>query len=604
MSDIWQQLSQYPNVGWVPVRHHSPQCGQQIAKLMHQSWDALLIEMPVQAQEMVPFLQQPQCQAPVALYLYQQNEEGGQRGYLPFAAWSPEWRALRLAGEKGMTVECIDLPFGEGEGIDQQVVEPQLVQHPRVLPRMLQMGGCEDSDQWWDWYFEHHQGEDYFSQLAQYGALLRSLGRVSVRDDQREAHMAARIRPYLQRNQRVLVLVGAYHLQGIIDWLAKEELPDVVAAPEVGVHLLPYTLARLNRACGYGAGLPAPRYYQWVHQAMQEGVDSPYQWAMQQGVLALCQQLAPLGLANTTVDAMAATELAQRLGALRGIEAGRSEMIEALASCLFKGGDHHRLQDFLAHLQGFLVGEAVGKTPDSLPELPLVQDFRRQCRVLAMPNQTEGPKSINLDIYRSEPHRRRSHFLHRLVFLGVDYGVQVAGPNYAQSEDVTRVREVWEVRWRAEVVAQLLELSHLGDQIETAVISLMQTQLQDASVPAYRLLVAALQMGLHGHLDRLLEQVQAWVLHCNELLQLSDALVLLSSALMRRQTLMTHAYQTQLQQLVAQVYVRFCHRLPWSLGGVKSSNSSIVMLCCRCIVGLINSRRTIAMSCCCKFCKH
>ena len=96
-------------VVYVPVRHHSPACARQVARLIRELRpDAVLIEGPRDASHLIPLLSHPKARMPVAIYTtFVHRAEGGERdpvrhaAYYPLCDYSPELVAIRTAAEVG-----------------------------------------------------------------------------------------------------------------------------------------------------------------------------------------------------------------------------------------------------------------------------------------------------------------------------------------------------------------------------------------------------------------------------------------------------------------------------------------------------------------------
>lgn len=100
-------------VVYVPVRHHSPACARQVARLIRELGpEAVLIEGPRDATHLIPLLTHAKTRMPVAIYTtFVHRVEGvdsspvRHAAYYPLCDYSPELVAIRTAAEVLMSVQ-------------------------------------------------------------------------------------------------------------------------------------------------------------------------------------------------------------------------------------------------------------------------------------------------------------------------------------------------------------------------------------------------------------------------------------------------------------------------------------------------------------------
>jgi hypothetical protein len=108
----------------IGVRHHAPSLAAAVPALLDAAEpDVLLVELPAELQEWLPWLAHEETRAPVALAAAPADGSAGPAFY-PFADFSPELAALRWAGRSGVPVVACDLPLAdrgwrEGERVAQ-----------------------------------------------------------------------------------------------------------------------------------------------------------------------------------------------------------------------------------------------------------------------------------------------------------------------------------------------------------------------------------------------------------------------------------------------------------------------------------------------------
>src|SRR6478672_7573499 len=92
------------------IRHHGPGSARSLERALGRvAPDIVLIEGPPEADELIAFAADEAMRPPVAL-LIDRPDAPRRAVYYPFAEFSPEWRAMRFAVERGVPARFIDLP--------------------------------------------------------------------------------------------------------------------------------------------------------------------------------------------------------------------------------------------------------------------------------------------------------------------------------------------------------------------------------------------------------------------------------------------------------------------------------------------------------------
>ncbi|MDC2860727.1 DUF5682 family protein [Delftia sp. DT-2] len=616
-TDAAAWLAPLPQLRLVPVRHHSPRCAHHLRALMREFKPShVLIEGPGELDALLPALQHAQARPPLAAYLQATvaggdgaHETNGANGaleddwrcrcYVPFAAFSPEWVALREAVRLRSHVRFIDLPYAarlvQAAQLDYFACAPEPLladepsrRAPDVLAGLIQAGGCRDFDEWWDRHYESGNEDAspqaYFAGVLAFSQLLRERDEAAggagpdAEDRAREAHMAAQVRKALAEGGRCLVVCGGFHVAGIVAGitagLSAPERPAAAGQPiDVGVHLIPYTLQRLERASGYAAGMPMPGYYQGVWQALEQGASQPDAQAWPEMAARTVNGLRARGLPASLPDAAEAVRLAHGLAALRACHGGRAELLEALDSAVFKEHAQALRPQPMEPQAGQQTGQQIGQwlldaddygqLPPNAPAAPLLVDVQAFCLRHRLPVRPAAPVRKELDIYRSARHRRLSQGLHRLRYLGVPYAQCLAGPDFVAGTGLARVREVWTLGWQVETTVALTEAMRHGSSLQEAAVHRVLERLSQTAdtEPAQRVL-EVLVMGLDGIAQQVLDTVQAWMERSHDALALARATGCLALAYEARHAL-GGVGLARLLPLLRRCFAQACLRLPW-----------------------------------------
>ncbi|MFJ2784910.1 MULTISPECIES: DUF5682 family protein [unclassified Streptomyces] len=447
------------------VRHHGPGSARGVrAALDAGNPAAVLVEGPAEADALVTLAADPAMRPPVAL-LAHAVDDPGRAAFWPLAAFSPEWVAIRWALDRGAAVRFIDLPathtlattdparddHGAGAADDGPRIDP--------IAELAATAGYEDPERWWEDVVELRGDGDPtapFEALAEaMDALRETYGHGGhPRDLVREAYMRLRLRAARKEfGDAVAVVCGAWHVPALTRrTTAAADRALLKGLPKVRTELtwVPWTHRRLARRSGYGAGIDAPGWYAHLFGAP----DRPVERWMTEAARLLRAEDHPVSSAHV----IEAVRLAEALAALRGRpHPGLDETTDAVRSVLCEGSDVP-----LALVRDRLVvGDVLGRVPDSAPAVPLQRDLVRRQRTLRLrPEAAE--RDLDLDL-RKDGDGERSRLLHRLRLLGVTWGTPATG-----RAGTGTFREAWRLRWEPELHVQVAEAGVWGTTVEGA----------------------------------------------------------------------------------------------------------------------------------------
>nr|WP_245839666.1 DUF5682 family protein [Nocardia donostiensis] len=152
------------------IRHHGPGSARSLRLALTEFRpDAILIEGPADADPLVAFVGAEGMRPPVALLAYVPDEPA-RAAFWPFAAFSPEWQALRYAVEHDIPVHFCDLPAGNVLAAD----DPPGTGDP--LSELAAAAGYDDAERWWDAVVESSTDADIFTAITEAMSALREAG--------------------------------------------------------------------------------------------------------------------------------------------------------------------------------------------------------------------------------------------------------------------------------------------------------------------------------------------------------------------------------------------------------------------------------------------
>ncbi|HMA37912.1 MAG TPA: DUF5682 family protein [Chloroflexia bacterium] len=544
--------------------------------------DCILVEGPPDAAAVLPLLTHAAMRPPVALLVYVPNEP--QRAvYYPFAIFSPEWQALHYGLTHTIPVRFMDLPqahrlalappepaapaaepgpppAGEppASPAGAPAAEPAPSPHDDPLGWLAQAAGYSDGERWWDHMVESRRdGVDLFAAVLEAMSALRE-GLPPPTDPVealREAYMRQTIRAAQAEGCcRIAVVCGAFHAPVLAAMPADAAadaalLRDLPKVPTQATWV-PWTHGRLSYHSGYGAGIESPGWYAHLWTMSAAG-HSPTEVAAH-WLTRVARLLRDEDLDASPAHVIEAVRLAHDLAVLRDRPVpGLPEMNEATEAVLCAGND---LPLRLIH-EKLIVGEILGRVPETTPMVPLAADLQREQRRLRLPAEALQ-RDYDLDL-RKPGDLDRSHLLHRLNLLSIPWGKlqRVAGKKGT-------FHELWKVQWQPELAVALIEAGIWGNTILDAATAYTRTAAEQApDLPALtRLVDGALLADLPGALEHLLARLQAEAARASDVAHLMDALPPLAQVMRYGNVRQTDA--TQVGQVVDGLVARICIGLP------------------------------------------
>ncbi|MFF1545918.1 DUF5682 family protein [Streptomyces sp. NPDC058291] len=549
----------------IGVRHHAPSLAAAVPSLLDEAKpDVLLVELPAEMQEWLPWLGHAQTRAPVALAAAPGDaRSGGSPAFYPFADFSPELAAVRWAARHDVAVIACDLPLADrGWGEEGDVPAPG--KSPGLAGALRARLTGRPGDDLWDRLVEATAPGSPPEALRRAALLtgwaLRedaaASGGVAELDLRRERWMRSRIAEATAGGERAAVLVGAFHAPALTgaataaptgaatgrrpaparaDTPARSPArPDADATGRISwvTSLIPYAYPLLDERSGYPAGIRDPEWQDMVLRAA--GDPAALQEALTRAAVRVCAELRGLGHPSGPADAREITRLASDLARLRGLPAaGRGELVEAVQTVLAQGEPYGRGRAVARAMERVLIGTRTGRPAPDAPRSGLVPAVEAEAAALGLPGPESSPgavRELRLDPLRSDLDRRRELLLRRLTVCGVPYGEpkEVVGAGGAQA-----LTSRWEARWTPATAAVLTAAGVRGvtpaQAAEGVLRERRRAELEEGGPTAdqvLRGLAEAAECGLDALTDERLDDVAAVLPQAGTLPELLAALAL------------------------------------------------------------------------------
>ncbi|GKQ39295.1 DUF5682 family protein [Streptomyces sp. A012304] len=451
----------------IGVRHHAPSLAAAVPALLDEAKpDVLLVELPAEMQDWLPWLGHEETRAPVALAAAPGDGGGGQGpAFYPFADFSPELAAVRWAARRGVPMVACDLPLADRAWGEGRRAEPGGVGGPGLTTVLRARLTGRAGDDLWDRLVEATAPGSPPEALRR-AALLTGWalredavvsGRVPELDLRRERWMRARTAEATARGQRAAVVVGAFHAPALVGPTVGDEAEPATdgTAATWTTSLIPYTYALLDERSGYPAGIRDPEWQDMVLRAA--GDPAALEEALTRAAVEVCAQLRSLGHPSGPADAREISRLASDLARLRGLPAaGRGELVEAVQTVLAQGEPYGRGRAVARAMERVLVGTRAGSPAPGAPRSGLAPAVEAQTAALGLPGPeasgSGASRDLRLDPLRSDLDRRRELLLRRLTVCGVPYAEEKEVVGAGGAEALT---SRWEVRWTPATAAML-----------------------------------------------------------------------------------------------------------------------------------------------------
>ncbi|MFF4486423.1 DUF5682 family protein [Streptomyces sp. NPDC001544] len=530
----------------IGVRHHSPSLAAVVPALLDTAKpDVLLVELPAELQEWLPWLGHEETRAPVALAAAP-GDSGGGPAFYPFADFSPELAAVRWAARHGIPVVACDLPLGDRAWGEERRDQGRAA-GPGLVGALRSRLTGRPGDDLWDRLVEA-TAPGSPPEAVRRAALLAGWalredaagsGGVPEVDLRRERWMRGRLADATAGGERAAVVVGAFHAPALLP-SPEEAAPDRATPAGTGdgpvwtTSLIPYTYALLDERSGYPAGIRDP---EWQHLVLDAAGDpAALEEALTRAAVRVCARLRALGHPSGPADAREISRLAGDLARLRGLPAaGRGELVEAVQTVLAQGEPYGRGRAVARAMEQVLVGTRGGRPAPGAPRSGLAPAVEAELSALGLPGPQDGAsgaaRDLRLDPLRSDLDRRRELLLRRLTVCGVPYAEakEVVGAGGAEA-----LTSRWEVRWTPASAAVLATAGVRGVTPAQAVEGLLRERRRaerdeggPTAAQALSGLEQAAQCGLPGLADERLTDTAEVLPQAGTLPELLSGLALL-----------------------------------------------------------------------------
>ena len=580
-----------------PIRHHSIACSFYLEKYIEKyKPEKILIELPTGAESNLKILNSDLTKPPIALHSYFVDKKNEFElngilspdesipvrfeGYHPMVTYSPEYQALKIAKDKSIEVEFIDLPLRnlipfrfKQSPVSMFYPEEKLYQFNAYGTKLAEKLRCRNFHEVWELMFETNlsmQPEDFVRKILSFGLIARSaltedfLGAEGAHI--REAYMKFRISraynllPEENRKNKLLVVSGAFH--SVVLPFIKGKKQPIKKGDNVFI-TVPYTYEQVALSRGYSSGNPAPRYYDKIWKKMTPKSSQYFDAVTLELALEVKNQARDFGSVISVADGIHAFRVAKNLGKFRGKEnTGYYDLADAIRTVYIKGEEELYGPAIYRAMDEIFIGNEFGEIDPSLSTTPLLADFQLQAKKLRI-NLVASEKLLRVNLYQKSAMKQKSQFLHQNVFLETGFAEMVKGPNLARKEDMLLLAEQWNVAYTRNVELKLISLVSLGNSVRNACLTLLQEQFASTSEAgsASGLLLNAAQMGLIELLKELGDKLIDIIDKDQDFKSLVQALYQLVSLYNFQESLLTEGYKPLLN-LIHRAYVRAAFLIP------------------------------------------
>lgn len=498
------------------IRHHGVGSARHVREqLALIQPNLVLVEGPPEITEVLSTIGNADLVPPVAIMVYHVDEPK-QSVFYPFAEYSPEWVAVEYANKNKIPVRAMDLPAAvgfarkaatrpESKGDDDEVAEPptaELVNGHEPLSYLSNAAGFANSEAWWDHFFENKTIIDsgHFDAVMHAMDALRTEKIESILDKEnieREAFMRNIIRQAQhEMYDKIVVVCGAWHAPALsdLDGTAKSDAKILKGLPKTKIRVactwIPWTNSRLSMFSGYGAGIYSPGWYEHQWSTTEE---REVRWLTK-----VAHTFRRKDIDISTAHVIEAYNLSRALAVLRNRSVISLEELNEATLAVMCMGDRILLDLVNEKL---IVGHRLGKVPDTIPKVPLQEDFEQHLRSLRL-KLTAMPKQHDLDL-RKEGDLARSIFFFRLELIDIPWAKRTA------SRTRGTFKESWRTEWQPEMMIALIDKAFYGNTVESAAQAIVLKQCAETSKVSElaALIQRSIPAALYEVLDELLGRI-------------------------------------------------------------------------------------------------
>ena len=539
------------NIKFFPVRHHSPACAFHLKKIIDEfKPETILIEGPSDANFLMEYMIDENTTPPFCIYSsYIDKSKEKCRSYYPFLDYSPEFVAIKKSHELKINCSFIDMPFGSIiENSENNINKKTISIYDKdnnkfnvndYTSRLTKKSGLRSFAELWERDFEINgilkNSEDFIKSVFALGYYMRLIESEDIETKNREYFMAKNIKECIDKKiDRILVITGSFHVNGIIDKLKDFENIErefnklkKYNIQNSSNYLIPYSFEEADQRKGYIAGIEYPAFYNNIWKKLNEDlIENAYTETVKSFIVKAAGINRDYYNVNIP-DCINAYYMAINLAKLRGKNnAGVYELIDAVKSAFVKGEISLENTGNIELMMKLLSGIANGKVSSKSIVPPVVLDFRNLCKTHRIRiDKTETTEST-LDIIKDKNHFEKSKFFHKMHFLDIGFCKLIKGPDYIEKTDKNLAREIWKYKYNSQVEALLIDKSVYGTSVEELCLNFIKDKLKIRlnSEEISKLIIESTVMGLYNFLIDNYNEIENIILSDNDFISLCKAL--------------------------------------------------------------------------------
>ena len=539
------------NIKFFPVRHHSPACAFHLKKIIEEfKPETILIEGPSDANFLMEYMIDENTIAPFCIYSsYIDKSKEKCRSYYPFLDYSPEFVAIKKSHELKINCSFIDMPFASIiENSENNKNKKPISIYDKdnnkfnvndYTSRLTKKSGLRSFAELWERDFEINgilkNSEDFIKNVFALGYYMRLIENEDIETKNREYFMAKNIKECIDKKiDRILVITGSFHVNGIIDKL--KDFENIERAfnklknyniQNSSNYLIPYSFEEADQRKGYIAGIEYPAFYNNIWKKLNENlIENAYTETVKSFIVKAAGINRDYYNVNIP-DCINAYYMAINLAKLRGKNnAGVYELIDAVKSAFVKGEISLENTGNIELMMKLLSGIANGKVSSKSIVPPVVLDFRNLCKTHRIRiDKTETTEST-LDIIKDKNHFEKSKFFHKMRFLDIGFCKLIKGPDYIEKTDKNLAREIWKYKYNSQVEALLIDKSVYGTSVEELCLNFIKEKLKSRlnGEEISKLIIESTVMGLYNFLIDNYNEIENIILSDNDFVSLCKAL--------------------------------------------------------------------------------
>lgn len=480
-----------------PIRHHSPACSYHLKSIIEAfKPNCILIEGPSDCNDIIKYFIEKDTKPPFCIYSSYKKNNIIYRSYYPFLSYSPEYQAIKIGLENNIDVLFIDTPFSklidlennkEREIYSLYDSDDYKFNINEYIKSIIKKTSLRSFNEFWERDFEingiYKDSHKFIESVYTLGHYMRLIEKEDKENSYREYTMAHYILKAKEKYNKVLIIAGSFHIDGIIEKIeiikkTNNILENNYDKKNISHYLIPYSFKDADQRSGYQSGIEFPYFYNEVWKKLEKSKNNKnvYNDTIKDFIIKISHLYKEHYNINI-VDSINAYYMADSLSKIRGKKSiGVYELIDSIKNSFVKG------LEINYGIYKILSGIKTGSISSTSIVPPVLIEFRELCKKFKIKTNKKEKIETILEILKDKNHYDKSIFFHKIKFINIKFCNIISATNYIKKENRNLAREIWQYEYSTNVEALLIEKSIYGISIDDIVIAIIKEKINNIKI--------------------------------------------------------------------------------------------------------------------------